>query len=112
MERFAIPLLSAALLAVAGPSFANEREVANIWWNLDDDYNGNQTACVAENYNDHAVDAVFDLFPAAYDPDGNPMPDRIVVTLNPYQTTKLYTWANAPGPGPRCDLRSYSAHVS
>ena len=67
---------------------------------------------MAENYNEHAVDAVFDLFPVAVDPDGDPMPSRVVVTLSPYQTVKLFTWANGPGPGPRCDLRSYSAHVS
>ena len=116
MNRLVKPLLSAALLVIgagAGQSFADEREVNNIWWELDDGYNGsNQTACVAENYNDHAVDAVFDVFPAAYDYDGGPMPRQIVVTLNPFETTKLYSWANGAGPGPRCELLSYSLHVS
>jgi hypothetical protein len=40
------------------------------------------------------------------------MPRQIVVTLNPFETTKLYSWANSPGPGPRCELLSYSLHVS
>ena len=114
MTRIPTPLLSAGVLAVAagtGPSFAQEREVNDIWWSLYDHYNGGQPACVAENYNDHPVDAVFEVFPAVYDEDGDPMRSRIVVTLTPYQTYKVYELANPAGPGPRCDLRAYGAHA-
>src|SRR5579863_1805912 len=115
MTRFVTPLVSAFVLAFAAgtsPSFAQEREVNDIWWSLYDHYDGGAAACVAENYNDHPIDAEFEVFPAVYDEDGNPAPRRMVVTLAPYQTYKVYEWDAAAGPGPRCDLRSYGAHVS
>lgn len=117
MKRFLIPLLSAAVLTVGAGTrlcfaFANEQEVNDIWWSLYDDYNGSdRPACVAENYNEHPVDAVFEVFPASYDFDGNPQPSQMVVTLAPYQTTTLFSWANGAGPGAHCDLRSYTVHV-
>ena len=115
MNRFLKTLLSAALLtggAGIGRSFADEQEVHNIWWNLDSDYNdSHQTACVAENYNDYTVDAVFDLFPTSFDFYGNPMPSRTVVTMRPYVQYKLFGWANTTGPGPRCTLRSFTVRV-
>ena len=79
----------------------------NIWWNLDDN-DGGHTVCVVENYNDYPVDAVFNVFPAAFDPDGNPMPDTATITLTPYVEYKLYRWDNVAGPGPQCSLLSYS----
>ena len=106
MERFLKPLLCAAVAIIgagAGQCFA-EQEVGNIWWSLYDDYNGsNQSACVAENYNDHAVDALFEVSPTSYDFDGNPVPGRMLVTMAPYQTYKVFSRANATGPGPRCN---------
>jgi hypothetical protein len=114
MKRFLKSLAAAAVLTVgagAGQCFA-EQEVGNIWWSLYDDYNGsNQSACVAENYNDHAVDALFEVSPTAYDFDGNPLPDRMLVTMAPYQTYKIFGWVNATGPGPRCNLLSYTVHI-
>ena len=109
MKRFRKSVVAAAFLslAAAGQGFAYEREVNNVWWAVFDNYNGSdQTACIAKNYNDHAVDAVFDLFPTGADDYGNPMPSRMVVHLEPYQTYKVWGWANADGPGPRCELRS------
>lgn len=115
MKRLLKLVLSAAFLTVgagAGQSFAFEREVNNVWWAVFDNYNGsNQTACVAENYNDHPVTAVFELFPTSFDYYGNPRPSRMVVTLSPFQTYKLYGWANVTGPGPRCELRSSTVRV-
>src|SRR5574340_282113 len=115
MKRFLKPLLAAAFLTVGAgvtQSFAFEQEVNNIWWALFDNYNGsNQTACVAENYNDHAVEAVFELFPTSSDYYGNPMPSRMVVMMRPYQTYKLFGWPNVGGPGPRCELRSSTVQV-
>ena len=115
MKRFLKPVVFAAFLTVGagtGPSFAFEQEVNNIWWALYDNYNGSpQSACIAENYNDHAVDAVFELFPASADPDGNPGPAHMVVTMRPYQTYKVFGWPNETGPGPRCELRSVTVHV-
>jgi hypothetical protein len=114
MKRFLQFGLAAffSVAAGAGQSFAFQQEVNNIWWALFDNYNwSNQTACVAENYNNHAVTAVFELFPVAFDPYGNPLPRRMVITLQPYQFYKLYSWANVPGPGPRCELRSSTLRI-
>ena len=115
MRRFLKPLLSAAVLTVgagAGPCFAYEQEVGNIWWSLYDNYNwSGQAACVAENYNDHTVDALFEVSPTSYDFDGSPVPNRMLVTLAPYQTYKIFGWANGTGPGPRCNLLSYTVHI-
>jgi len=104
-------LLSAVVLIVGtgvASSFANEREVNNIWWNLEDN-EGNQTVCVAENYNEFPVDAVFNVFPAGFDPDGSPMPSTAEITMRPYVEYKLYRWDNVAGPGPQCSLLTYSA---
>jgi hypothetical protein len=99
-------LLSAACLAAATPALTFEREVNNVWWAVYEHYNGgDQTACITQNYNDHPVEAVFDVFPTA-DPDGAPAPARMVMTLAPGQTYKVWGWADVPGPGPRCELRS------
>ena len=115
MKRFLKSAVFAAFLTVGvgtGQSFAFEQEVNNIWWALYDNYNGSeQSACIAENYNDHAVDAVFELFPASADVDGNPGPAHMVLMMRPHQTYKVFGWANAPGPGPRCELRSATVHV-
>jgi len=115
MTRFSKTLLSAVLLTVGSGvahSFANEQEVNNIWWNLQDNYNGGgQTVCVAENYNDFPVEAVFNVFPAAFDEDGNPMPNRAVISMKPYVEYKLYRWDNVSGPGPQCGLLNYSVGV-
>jgi len=48
---------------------------------------------------------------AAVDDDGNPMPDRAVVTMKPYVQYKLWSWANSMGPGPQCALLTYSVRV-
>ena len=102
-------LLSAACMAVATPGFAFEREVNNVWWAVYEHYNGSdQTACITENYNDYPVQAVFEVFPAA-DFDGAPAPTQMVMTLAPFQTMKVWGWANVPGPGPRCELRESTA---
>jgi hypothetical protein len=109
--KFPKTLLSAVVLVIGtgvASGFAEEREVNNIWWNLDDN-DGGQTVCVAENYNDYPVDAVFNVFPAAFDPDGNPMPNTATITMTPYVEYKLYRWDNVAGPGPQCALLSYSA---
>lgn len=105
-------LLPAAVLTLGlgiGHGLADEQEAGNIEWSVDDNYNGtNQTACVVENYNDFTVDAVFHIFPADFDVDGNPMPNRAVITMKPYVQYKLYSWANSAGPGPQCALLTYS----
>ncbi len=113
MKRFPKLLMSAAFLTLgSGQGFAFEQEVSNVWWAVFDNYNGsNQTACVAENYNNHPVDAVFDVFPGASDVAGTPAPSRMVVTMAPYQQYKLFGWVSAAGPGQRCDLRSFTVHV-
>jgi hypothetical protein len=115
MKRFLQTFLTAAL-ATAGAgvesSFADEHEVNSVWWNVQSDYNGsNRTACVAENYNDQPIDAVFDLFPGAYDFEGNPALGRAVLTMRPYVEYKLYDWANGAVPNPNCTLRSYTVHM-
>lgn len=48
---------------------------------------------------------MFEIFPAAADPYGAPAPTQMVMTLAPFQTIKVWGWANVPGPGPRCELR-------
>lgn len=113
MRLFLKTLLPAALLAVGAgaPCFA-EDEVNNIWWDVQDNYNGgDQSACVAENYNDHTVDAVFDLFPTSFDFDGNPMPGRAVLTMRPYVTYKLYAWPAGGSADKHCALRSSTVHM-
>ena len=113
MKRFPVAISPAALLiAGAGQSFASE--VNNISWNLINNYNGsNQTVCVAQNYNYYPVNAVFNIFPAGYDPDGNPLPNTSVVTLRPYAEYRVFSWAaDYSGPGPNCALDSYSVSVS
>ena len=86
-------LLSAGLLTVGagvGHSFADDHEVNNVWWGLISGYNGShQTACVAENYNNNPVDAVFDLFPARFDFKGNPAPGRVFISMRPTSNTKF-----------------------
>lgn len=110
MKRLLLP--AACLLLGAGPALAFEREVNNVWWAVYDNYNGGgQTACIAENYNDYPVQAVFDVFPAATDPDGAPAPAHTAVTLAPFQTQKIWSWANIPGPGPSCELRGALTQV-
>ncbi len=108
-------LLSATLLiagAGIGRSFADEREVNNIWWNLDSDYNDtHQTVCVAENYNDYPVDAVFEVYPGTFDLEGNPVPGTAVLSMRPYVTYKLFGWPDGSGPDHRCALRSYTVHT-
>ncbi|PPQ35526.1 hypothetical protein CH337_13165 [Rhodoblastus acidophilus] len=110
MKSIARCLIAAACLSAASPALAFEREVNNVWWAVYEHYNGgDQTACIAENYNDQPVQAVFEVFPAAADFDGGPAPGRMLVTLAPYQTIKIWGWADAPGPGPRCELRGSNA---
>ncbi|HLW90490.1 MAG TPA: hypothetical protein VKS78_04200 [Roseiarcus sp.] len=107
-----LPTVLLTLGAGIGHGFADEREVNNIWWEVEQGYNGShETACVAENYNDNTVDAVFDLFPASYDFNGNPMPATAVVRMRPYTTYKVFGWPEERGSDPHCALRSYSAHV-
>jgi hypothetical protein len=114
MKLFVKPLVTAALFSLVGgasASFADEHEVNNIWWDVLDGYNGgNQPACVAENYNDHPVDAVFDLFPTSFDYDGNPMPGRAILRMRPYVTYKLYAWPEG-STNPHCALRSSTVHM-
>ena len=103
-------LLSAAFAAAATPALAFEREVNNVWWAVYEHYNGgDQTACITENYNNYPVQAVFEVFPAGADFDGAPAPTQMAMTLAPFQTIKVWGWANVPGPGPRCELRGSSA---
>jgi hypothetical protein len=116
MKRFLKVLPAAALLIVGttmGRSFAEENEANDISWNLENNYNdSHQTVCVAENYHEYPVDAVFDVFPADFDPAGNPMPDRTVITMKPYVEYQVFRWASDySGPGPRCDLLNYSVTV-
>lgn len=116
MQRFLTVLASGAALAAGAamaPSVAEEQESHDISWNLESNYNGgHQTVCIAENYNEYPVTAQFRVFPAAYDPDGNPMPDQAFVTLQPYAETTIYSWsADYAGPGPNCSLLNYSASV-
>jgi hypothetical protein len=111
--RHVLEATAAAAILVAGaigPSFADEQEVHDISWNLETNYNGGgQTVCVAENYNEYPVMAQFSVFPADFDEDGNPLPDRAVVTLRPYAETPVYSWqAGYTGPGPNCSLLNYS----
>jgi hypothetical protein len=114
MKLFLKSLVTAALFTLgagAGASRADEHEVNNIWWDVQDNYNGgDQTACVAENYNDHPVDAIFDLFPTSFDLNGNPMPGRAVLTMRPYVTYKLYAWPGG-STDKHCALRSYTVHM-
>ncbi|HEY1941459.1 MAG TPA: hypothetical protein VGH40_04985 [Roseiarcus sp.] len=113
MKHFPMAISSAALLiAGVGPSFASETN--DISWNLENNYNGsNQTVCVAENYNDYPVNAVFNIFPANYDPDGNALPNTTVVTLRPYTEYRVFSWAaDYSGPGPNCALVHYSVSVA
>ena len=53
MTRFLKILLPAVFLTLGagiGLGSADEREVNNVWWELEQDYNGShQTVCVAEN---------------------------------------------------------------
>ncbi len=114
MKRFPKAISLAALLvagAGVGPSFASE--VNDISWNLENNYYGsNQTVCVAENYHDYPVNAVFNIYPANYDPDGNPLPNTTVVTLPPYTESRVFSWASDySGPGPNCSLLHYSVSV-
>ena len=116
MRRFLTALPSAALLILGttvGQGFADENEANDISWNLDSNYNdSHQTVCVAENYNEYTVDAVFDVYPADFDPAGNAMPDRAVITMKPYVEYQVYRWAaDYSGPGPRCNLVNYSVTV-
>jgi len=111
--RFPKTLLSTVVLIVGSriaSGFADEREVNSIWWSLEDD-EGSQSVCVAENYNEFPVDAVFKVFPAAFDADGDPMPSTAAITMRPYVEYKLYRWDNVAGPGPQCSLLTYSAPV-
>ncbi len=113
MKCFLEVLPAAAILIVGtmvGQSFANDREVNDIWWNLETNYYGSQqTVCIAKNYNYYPVTAVFNTFPGADDPDGNPMPTRAVITMQPYVEYRVYSWpADYTGPGPHCELLSYS----
>ncbi|MBV8474451.1 MAG: hypothetical protein JO234_13620 [Hyphomicrobiales bacterium] len=115
MKRFPIAIGSAAFLlagAAAGSGFASE--VNDISWNLETNYNGgNQTVCIAENYHNYPVTAVFNVYPAAYDPDGNPAPTTAVVTLPPYTESRVFSWAAGySGPGPNCSLLNYSVAVT
>lgn len=116
MRRFVTALPSAALLIVGtsiGQGFAEENEANDISWNLDNNYNdSHQTVCVAENYNQYPVDAVFEVFPADYDAAGAPMPNRAVIRMKPYVEYQVYRWASDySGPGPRCALVNFSATV-
>jgi hypothetical protein len=113
MTRPLKTLVSASIFAVAlgiGSAFAEEREVNNIWWDVQrDDDGGDHQTCVAENFNDHPVEAVFDLFPAAQDPDGNPMPRTAVLTMTPYVTYKIYGWPE--NSDAHCSLRSATVYA-
>jgi hypothetical protein len=115
MESALKMLLSAGLLTVGagvGHSFADDHEVNNVWWSLINGYNGShQTACVAENYNNNPVDAVFDLFPARFDFEGNPAPGRAFISMRPYVEYKIYSWPEGFSLTPQCKLRFYSVHV-
>jgi hypothetical protein len=112
MVRSLKTLLSASVFAAAlgiGFAFAEEREVNDIWWDVQsDDDGGDHKTCVAENFNDHPVEAVFDLFPAAQDPDGAPMPRTAVLTMKPYVTYKIYNWPE--GSDAHCSLRSVTVY--
>jgi hypothetical protein len=115
MQRFLKILLSAGLLtAGTGVSLglAEEKEINNVSWELQNN-DGGQTTCVAENYNDFAVDAVFDLFPAIVDYNGQPMPTQKVVTMQPGVEYNVFSWnnASAAGPGPHCTLRFYTVRI-
>ena len=107
------PLLKISLFyfGTVGVCFAEEHEVNNIWWSVLDGFNGgSRPTCVAENYNDRAVDAVFDLFPTSFDFNGNPARGRAILTMRPHVTYKLYAWPEGSS-NPHCALRSYSMHA-
>jgi hypothetical protein len=115
MKSFPVVLASAALLlggAAVGPSFANGAE--NLFWGLETDFGDNiKTVCVAENYNNYPVDAVFEISPSRYDRFGNLLQTTTRVTLTPYTESLVFTWGPGyPGPGPECALLhvSVSAH--
>jgi len=115
MTRFSKILLSIVVLTLGAGvthSSASEHEVGNIWWSLQDNYDGgHQTVCVAENYNDFPVEAVFSVFPTDADDDGNPLANQAVITMKPYEQYKLYRWTDASGPGPQCSLLNYSVRA-
>jgi hypothetical protein len=105
-------VFSAACLIAATPALAFEREVNDVWWAVYDNYDGGgQTACIAENYNEHPVEAVFEVFPVATYRNGAPASAHVGVTLAPFQTQKIWSGANIPGPGPSCELRDSLTHV-
>lgn len=113
LKFFLKPLLNVAVFSLGGvgAGLADDHEIHNIWWSVLDGYNGgNRPTCVAENYNDRAVVAVFDLSPTSFDFNGNPARGRAILTMRPHVTYKLYAW---PGgfSNPHCALRSYSMHV-
>jgi hypothetical protein len=116
MQRFVKILLSAGFLTAGigvQHALAEEQEKNNVSWELQNNYNDtHQTTCTAENYNEFAVDAVFEVFPAAYDDNGVPMAVRTLVTMQPYTEYQVYNWPeNVAGPGPHCALRSYSVRT-
>jgi hypothetical protein len=121
MQRILKILVSAGLFSTAASvplALADEQEINNVSWELKNN-EGGQTTCVAENYNQFPVDAVFELFPAAFDGDGAPMPTRKIVTMQPGVEYNVFSWTNAsapsggpgPTPGPHCALRFYTVRI-
>jgi hypothetical protein len=109
-----ITLATTALLFVlsCGPSFADGWEVDHIWWNLVQNYNHSRwTVCIAENFNNYTVNAVFDIYPAGTDHNGKPAHGKATPKMVPYTMYRLFGWPDGSKPDPACVLKSHSVRV-